>query len=118
MGGFSLNCFIYNRTPLKVETMKYLQTRRGSLARGGVVGLAVTIFILVVIVGFMLQMTAEIEGDIDINETESPEAYAAVADVFEKSYRAQQQFGNVITLSVIGIIIAVVSGFVAYTRQA
>ena len=91
--------------------------RRGVLAGGGVVGLAVTIFILVVIVGFMLQMTAEIEGDIDINATENPEAAAAASDVFQKSYKAQAQFGNVITLSVIGIIIAVVSGFVAYTRQ-
>ncbi len=88
-----------------------------AMQRGGVVGLAITIFVLVVIVGFMLQMTTEMEASIEINETESPEAYAAVQDVFEKSYKAQKQFGNVITLSVIGIIIAVVSGFVAYTRQ-
>lgn len=87
-----------------------------AMQRGGVVGLAITIFVLVVIVGFMLQMTAEMEMSIEINETENPEAFAAVADVFEKSYKAQKQFGNVITLSVIGIIIAVVSGFVAYTR--
>lgn len=88
-----------------------------AMARGGVVGLVVSIFILVVVVAFMVQMTAEIEDSIEINETTHKEAYDAAQDVFEKSYKAQKQFGNVITLSVIGIIIAVVSGFLVYTRQ-
>jgi len=96
---------------------KYLMKRKGAMQSGGVVGLAISVFILVVVVGFMVQMTADIEQSIEVNESESPEAYAAVQDVFTKSYKAQKQFGNVITLAVIGIIIAVVSGFAVYTRR-
>jgi len=78
--------------------------------------LAVGIFVLVITVAYMGMMTAEIQTTIEINETENPEAFEAVNDMFTKSYKAQKQFGNVIMLSVIGVIIAVVSGFVAYRR--
>lgn len=88
-----------------------------ALVKGGIVNIAIGIFILVITVAYMTMMTADIEEGITINATESPEAASAVEDIFAKSYKAQKMMGNVITLTVVGAIIFIVSGFILYTQR-
>ena len=54
---------------------------------------------------------SETEADVLINETESPEAYAASESLFTGVYTGIGRVGTLVILQFIGLLIAAVMGF-------
>ena len=77
----------------------------------------VGVLVLGIIVGYCTGIIADTEQDVQINETESPEAAAAVDNFFTNAFEGIEMSGTIVKLVFVGILISAVMGFVYVVRQ-
>ena len=73
--------------------------------------MVIGVLVLAIVVPYCLVIIADTETDVEINETENPEAQEAADNLFTGVYTGIGRVGTIVNLQFIGLLIAAVMGF-------